>query len=138
MHLPQRKQWEDSHSRNDLEAQAVILMWHLSERGTCCGMTSWADVLGQFKIRPQTCESDGAEPTAEPGPFLGPIHQPRSAAVTAQPPSVTGRLRGTSLVRLLGTESPGHLGHLGEHVCALLLTCMLCVRAAHLVSGDAG
>lgn len=34
------KMVEDFHSQNDLEAKAVILMWHLLERGTCRGMTS--------------------------------------------------------------------------------------------------
>lgn len=59
---------------NDQEAQAVILTNHLLERGTCHGMTSWTDTLGQFKIGPQTCDSDRVEPMAEPGPFLCSVH----------------------------------------------------------------
>lgn len=42
MCMPQRKMWEDSHLGNDQEALAVILMWHLSERGTL----PWDDFLG--------------------------------------------------------------------------------------------
>lgn len=78
--MPRGKLWRDLHLWDDQVAQAVLLTRHLSERGTCRGTTSWADTLGQFKIGPQTCESDGAEP----GPLPCPVHPPQSTATMAQ------------------------------------------------------
>ena len=81
--MPCRKPWRDVHLWDDRAAQAANLTRHLSERGTCQGVTSGADTSGQFKIRPQTCESDGVERTAEPGPLLCPVHPLQSGAVMA-------------------------------------------------------
>ena len=78
-----RKSCRDVHFGDDQAAQAANLTRHLPERGTCQGVTSGADTSGQFKIRPQTCESDGVERTAEPGPLLCPVHPLQSGAVMA-------------------------------------------------------